>query len=165
DDSRPARGGNAAIKTVQRSPPKAAVGSDWTVNGENRGKSRRPSCYPGTLNDQKFSRLTGSSPPAYSSQPKSRTHDMIEDDEPNLVTSGKSKRIVVDGYPFSIDIFRLETDKTWTLEVIDHQNTSHVWDEQFESDAKARDVAIKTIEAEGALAFMRGNNVIPFRQA
>lgn len=90
---------------------------------------------------------------------------MIDDDEPNLVTSGKSKRIVVDGYPFSIDIFRLETDKTWTLEVIDHQNTSHIWDEQFESDAEARDVAIKTIKAEGALAFMRRNNVIPFRQA
>ncbi|MEH0294217.1 hypothetical protein V6R98_18680 [Agrobacterium sp. CCNWLW71] len=89
---------------------------------------------------------------------------MIEDDEPNLVTSGKSKRIVVDGYPFSIDIFRLETDTTWTLEVIDHQNTSHVWDDQFESDTEARDVAVKTIEAEGALAFMRGNNVIPFRQ-
>lgn len=90
---------------------------------------------------------------------------MIDDDEPNLVTSGKSKRIVVDGYSFSIDIFRLETDKTWTLEVLDHQNNSHVWDEQFESDAEARDVAVKTIEAEGALAFMRGNNVIPFRQA
>lgn len=83
----------------------------------------------------------------------------------NLGTSGKSKRIVVDGYPFSIDIFRLETDKTWTLEVIDHQNTSHIWDEQFEFDAEARDVAIKTIEAEGTLAFMRGNNVIPFRRA
>lgn len=89
---------------------------------------------------------------------------MIEDDEPNLVTSGKSKRIVVDGYPFSIDIFRLETDTTWTLEVIDHRNTSHVWDDQFESDTEARDVAVKTIDAEGALAFMRGNNVIPFRQ-
>lgn len=88
---------------------------------------------------------------------------MIEDDEPNLVTSGKSKRIVVDGYPFQIDIFRLEEDETWTLEVIDHKNTSHVWDQQFTSDTEARDVAIKTIEAEGALAFMRGNNVIPFR--
>jgi len=88
---------------------------------------------------------------------------MIED-EPNLVTSGKSKRIVVDGYPFRIDIFRLEADETWTLEVIDHRNTSHVWDQQFTSDAEARDVAIKTIEAEGALTFMRGNNVIPFRQ-
>ena len=76
---------------------------------------------------------------------------MIDDDEPNLVTSGKSKRIVVDGYSFSIDIFRLETDKTWTLEVVDHNNTSHVWEEQFESDAVARDLAVKTIEAEGAL--------------
>ena len=75
------------------------------------------------------------------------------------------KKIVVDGYPFSIDIFRLETDTTWTLEVVDHNNTSHVWDEQFRFDVEARDVALKAIEAEGALVFMRGNNVIPFRQA
>lgn len=87
------------------------------------------------------------------------------DEEPNLVTSGKSRRIVVDGYPFAIDIFRLENDTSWTLEVVDHENNSHVWDEQFASDAEARDVAVKTIEEEGALAFMRGNNVIPFRSA
>lgn len=58
---------------------------------------------------------------------------MNEDDEPNLVSSGKSKMIVVDGYPFSINIFRLETDTTWTLEVVDHNNTSHVWDEAIPS--------------------------------
>lgn len=86
-------------------------------------------------------------------------------EEPNLVTSGKSTRVVIDGYSFSIDIFRMENDATWTLEVIDQQNTSHVWDEQFQSDAEARDVAVKTIEAEGAIAFMRGNNVIPFRRS
>lgn len=89
---------------------------------------------------------------------------MIENDDPNLVTSGKSERIVVDGYRFSIDIFRLETDPTWTLEVVDHQNNSYVWDDQFASDTEARDVAVKTIEAKGPLAFMRGNNVVPFRQ-
>jgi hypothetical protein len=88
---------------------------------------------------------------------------MIEDDEPNLVTSGKSKRVVIDGFPFSIDIFRLETDKTWTLEVVDHKGTSHVWEEQFTSDAEARDAAINAIETEGAMTFMRSNNVIPFR--
>ena len=49
--------------------------------------------------------------------------------------------------------------------MVDHNNTSHVWDQQFRSDVEARDVALKAIEAEGALAFMRGNNVIPFRQA
>lgn len=87
------------------------------------------------------------------------------DEKPNLVTSGKSTRVVIDGYPFSIDIFRMENDTTWTLEVIDQQHTSHVWDEQFPSDAEARDVAVKTIEAEGAIAFMRGSNVIPFRRS
>jgi hypothetical protein len=90
---------------------------------------------------------------------------MIENDEPNLVTSEKSERVVVDDYPFSIDIFRLETDKTWTLEVVDHKGTSHAWEEQFNSDTEARDAAIQALQTEGALAFMRGNNVIPFRQA
>ncbi len=85
--------------------------------------------------------------------------------EPNLVTSAKSQRVVVDGYPFSIEIYRLEGDKTWALEVVDHEGTSHVWDEQFKSDKDARDEALKSIEAEGPVAFMRGDNVIPFRGA
>ena len=89
---------------------------------------------------------------------------MTEEDEPNILTSGKSTRIVVDGHPFSIEIFRLDTDQAWTLEVVDHEGTSHVWEHQFESDVDARDTATNAIETEGAVAFMRGNNVIPFRQ-
>jgi hypothetical protein len=88
----------------------------------------------------------------------------MDEDEPNLVNSGKSQHVVVDGYPFSIEIYRLETDKTWTLEVVDHAGTSHVWDEQFRSDKDARNTAIQAIEAEGAVAFIRGNNVILFRK-
>ena len=88
---------------------------------------------------------------------------MIEDDG-TLVTSEKNKTIVVDGYPFSINIVRLETETTWTLEVVDHEGTSHVWEEQFTSDTEARDAAINALETEGALAFMCGDNVIPFRQ-
>ena len=90
---------------------------------------------------------------------------MIENDDPNLVTSGKSQRLSVDGYPFSIQIFRLETERTWTLEVVDFEGTSHVWDDQFRSDKDARNAAIQAIETEGAIAFIRGDNVIPFRQA
>lgn len=90
---------------------------------------------------------------------------MTDDDEPNLVTSGKSRVVTVDGVRFQIEIYRLETDSTWTLEVVDPENTSHVWEEQFTSDKDARDVAIKAIETEGAAAFMRGDNVIPFRPA
>ena len=86
---------------------------------------------------------------------------IADDDEPSLVTSAKSRRIVVDGYSFSIDIYRLESDKTWILEVVDQEGTSHVWDQQFVSDAEAHEVAIGALEMEGALAFMRGSNVVP----
>ena len=89
---------------------------------------------------------------------------MTDTDEPNLVTSGKSKRIIVDGYPFSIDIYRLEADTSWSLEVVDHEGTSHVWEGCFSSDDEALDTAITAIETEGAVTFMRGNNVVPFRQ-
>lgn len=89
---------------------------------------------------------------------------MIEDDELNLVISSKSKAIIIDGYLFSIDIYRLEQDRAWTLEVIDCKGTSHVLEDQLSCDIEARDAAIKAIEAEGAIAFMRGNNVVPFRQ-
>lgn len=81
-----------------------------------------------------------------------------------LLTSGKSQHAIIDGFPFSIEIYRLEQDKTWTLEVVDHEGTSHVWDDQFASDKDARNTAIQAIEAEGAVAFMRGDNVIPFRK-
>lgn len=89
---------------------------------------------------------------------------MSEDDDPNIVTSGKSMRVIVDGLRFSIEIYRLETDSTWTLEVVDPENTSHVWDDQFESDAEARGAAVAAIESKGAAAFMRGDNVVTFRR-
>lgn len=54
---------------------------------------------------------------------------MIEDDEPNLVKSGKSQKVIVACYPFSIELCRLETEKPWTLEVVDFDFTSRVWDQ------------------------------------
>lgn len=87
------------------------------------------------------------------------------DDEPNLVTSGKSQRLVVDGYPFSVEIYRHEADKTRTLEIVDHRDTSHVWDDQFESDKDACDTAMQALASERAVGFMRGDNVIPFRES
>lgn len=86
----------------------------------------------------------------------------MDEDEPNLVTSSKSQQVTVDGYPFSIEIYRLEEEETWTLEVVDYEGSSHVWDDQFTSDKDARNEAVKELETEGAIAFMRGNNVIPF---
>lgn len=80
---------------------------------------------------------------------------MTNEDEPNLVISSKSQDNVVDGYRFSIEIYRLERDKTWTLEVVDQEGTSHVWEDQFTSDKDARNAAIEAVGSEGSVAFMR----------
>ncbi len=89
----------------------------------------------------------------------------MTEDEPDLVTSDRSQKITVEGFQFSIEIFRLYTDDTWTLEVVDQQGTSHIWSDQFTSDEDACTAAAEAIKSEGAIAFMGGadNNVIPIR--
>ena len=84
-------------------------------------------------------------------------------EDPSLEASSKSQRMVVDGYPFSIEICRIEGDENWSLEVVDHEGTSHVWNELFKSDDDARNAAVEAFEKEGAMGFMKGDNVVPLR--
>lgn len=88
----------------------------------------------------------------------------MEEDEQKVVMSGKCQTVTLSGYPFSVEIYRLETESLWTLEVVDCDGTSHVWDDQFRSDKDARTAALEAIRSEGPIAFMRGSNVIPFSQ-
>ncbi|MCA0961987.1 hypothetical protein [Salipiger bermudensis] len=88
----------------------------------------------------------------------------MKEDEPNVVMSGKCQTVTLSGYPFSVEIYRLETESLWTLEVVDCDGTSHVWDDQFRSDKDARTAALEAIRSEGPIAFMRGSNVIQFPQ-
>ena len=80
---------------------------------------------------------------------------------PNLITSGKSQHVIIDGVPFSIEIYPLEQRKTWRLQVVDHEGTSHIWNDQFVFDKGVRNTAIQAIEVEGAIEFIRGDKVNP----
>jgi hypothetical protein len=44
--------------------------------------------------------------------------------EPKLIISGASKRIVEDGIPFKVDIYKLEGGNGWSLEVVTEDGTS-----------------------------------------
>ena len=79
------------------------------------------------------------------------------DEDPVLVDSGLSQEIEVDGYLFEINIYRLEEETTWTLEVVDEDNTSHVWGDTFTADFAALVEAQKAIRSVGAEAFMAGD--------
>ena len=85
--------------------------------------------------------------------------------EPNLVISSASQRVVVEGVPFKVDIYKLEGGDGWSLEVVTEDGTSIVWDDLFDNDRAAFKEALATINKEGPVAFVRGNeNVVPFRR-
>ena len=84
--------------------------------------------------------------------------------DPNIVSSGLSQRTTIEGHEFQIEIYRLEADAVWTLEVVDEEGTSTVWDDQFDADQAAMDELMRTIQKEGLSAFRDSGNVIKFHK-
>ena len=85
--------------------------------------------------------------------------------EPNLVISSASQRIVEDGVPFKVDIYKFEGGDGWSLKVVTEDGTSIVWDDLVGDDRAAFEEVISTIRSEGAVAFANGgSNVVPFKQ-
>lgn len=82
--------------------------------------------------------------------------------DPNLVVSGLSQEVSVGGETLRIEIYRLEDDLGWTLEVVDRNGTSTVWDDPFDSDQQALDEALRAIEEEGTSAFHDQATIVPF---
>ena len=82
--------------------------------------------------------------------------------DPNLIDSGLSQRITVEGHKLQIEIYRLEHEPKWSLEVVDEDGTSNVWDDLFDSDQEALDEALKVIDEEGLTAFRDDDNIVRF---
>ncbi len=70
-------------------------------------------------------------------------------EEPEIEMSPLSQKISSGGQTVSVEIYRLEGEKSWALEVVDEYNNSTVWDDTFDSDSAALTEAKKTILAEG----------------
>lgn len=88
----------------------------------------------------------------------------MPDRDPNIVTSGLSRTVTVDGVTVVVNIYRLEHDRQWALEVVNEVGTSTVWDAPFDTDEEANDAFQLTVAEEGMEAFLDRTNVIPFRR-
>ena len=74
-------------------------------------------------------------------------------DEPNIIRSPLTQEIVSGDKSIQVEIFRLDSESSWTLEVVDEYNNSTVWDDPFETDQAALIAVKETIKADG-----KGNN-------
>jgi len=75
-------------------------------------------------------------------------------DDPEVIVSPLSRRFTKDGITVEVSIYRLE-DSLWSLEVIDGDNNSIVWDDEFQSDDDALREFMTTIETEGLDGVLR----------
>ena len=73
--------------------------------------------------------------------------DGWDDDDPEIIYSPLEQTLSRNGVTVQVHIYRM-ADTDWTLEVVDADKTSHVWDEQFKTDQQAFDEAVRALEEE-----------------
>jgi len=88
----------------------------------------------------------------------------LADRDPNLLHSSLSGNMTRDGITIDVQIYKVENVPGWALEVINHNGTSTVWDDLFETDDAAHSAFIATISEEGIETFLDSATVIPFRR-
>ncbi|WP_075881856.1 hypothetical protein [Vreelandella massiliensis] len=74
--------------------------------------------------------------------------------EPDLVDSPFNQTLEIEDNVLQINIYRLETEASWTLEIVNESGTSFVWDESFETDDQALNEAKHSVDEEGVGAFL-----------
>lgn len=72
---------------------------------------------------------------------------------PELIDSPLSRHITQDGVPLAINIVRITTEPGWSLEVVNANGTSIVWNNSFATDRDADAAFRKTLAEEGVQAF------------
>jgi uncharacterized protein len=85
------------------------------------------------------------------------------DEEPELIESRLSRTFTWHGYVMQVHIYQLAGDPDWTLEVVNEEGTSIVWDDRFTTDRSAFEAFQKTLDTEGIDAFLDDPDVLPFR--
>lgn len=73
--------------------------------------------------------------------------------DPKVIDSKHTGYITREGVTVELCIYRLEHTK-WTLEVVDAEGNSTVWDDEFESDDDALAEFERTVQESGMLEFM-----------
>lgn len=81
----------------------------------------------------------------------------MTDDEPKIIRSPLSGTFTHDGISVDVEIVRLEGDAEWTLEVVDADWASTVWEDTFPTDQAAYDQFLSDVEREGLATVISGS--------
>jgi hypothetical protein len=81
---------------------------------------------------------------------------MTDQDDPGLEHSLLSGEVTRDGLTLKVQIYRLRgSSEGWSLEVVDQDGASTVWQDVFATDQEAFKEFERTLETEGPTAFLQ----------
>ncbi len=83
-------------------------------------------------------------------------HD--DDQEPGFIESPLTQSVARNGVKVRVEIYRDEEEDGWILEVVDAANTSHVWDDRFDTDQQALTAALRALDEEPLEFFGRATD-------
>jgi hypothetical protein len=84
-----------------------------------------------------------------------RASPVHDQDDPEIEYSPLCEEITREGLTVRVQVYRLKTgDSGWSLEVIDQEGVSTVWDDLFATDHEALAEFYQTLEAEGFNHFL-----------
>jgi len=84
-----------------------------------------------------------------------RALPMHDEDDPEIEYSPLCEEVTRDGQTVRVQIYRLKNgDSGWSLEVIDQEGASTVWDDLFATDHRAFAEFSQTLETEGIQSFL-----------
>ena len=80
---------------------------------------------------------------------------MHDEDDPEIEYSPLCEEVTRDGLTVRVQIYRLKNgDSGWSLEVIDQEGASTVWEDLFATDQEAFAEFSQTLETEGIQSFL-----------
>ena len=85
----------------------------------------------------------------------------MTDDTIEIEYSRLCKRFTREGITVDVRIYRLrEGDSGWSLEVVDHNDCSTVWDELFPTDQQAYQAFLEAVADEGMHTFLEDTQTL-----
>ena len=70
-----------------------------------------------------------------------------DNEESDLIESPLSQKVTRNGVTVQVYIYG-DSNVRWILEIVDAENSSHVWDQHFETDQDALDEALRALDEE-----------------
>jgi hypothetical protein len=78
----------------------------------------------------------------------------VPDRDPTIIYSDLCRIVTLDDITVDVQIYRLQHDPRWALEVINEAGTSTVWDDLFDTDIEAYAAFSITVDEEGMESFL-----------